>query len=37
MCDYEEDLDDFPIHSTENTGEKAEPLVGADRADSTGQ
>ena len=27
MSDYEEDLDDFPILSTENTSEKAESLV----------
>ena len=37
MSDYEEDLDDFPIFSTENTTEKAESLFGAHRAESTDQ
>ena len=37
MSDYEEDLDDFPILSTENSGEKAESFVGAYRAESTDQ
>ena len=37
MCDYEEDIDDFPILSTENSSEKAESLVGAYRAESTDQ
>ena len=37
MSEYEEDLDDFPMHSTENTSEKDESLVGAYRVESTDQ
>ena len=35
--DYEEDLDDFSMLSTEYTSGKAESLVGAYRAESTDQ
>ena len=35
MSDYEEDFDDFPMFSIENTSMKAESVVGACRAEST--
>ena len=37
MSDYEEDLDDFPLHSAANSSERAESVVGAYRAESTDQ
>ena len=37
LSDFEEDFDDFPTFSTENTSEEAESVVGAYRAESTDQ
>ena len=37
MSDYEEDLDDFPLHAAANSSERAESVVGAYRAESTDQ
>ena len=37
MSDYEEDLDDFPTFSAENSSIKAESVVGANRAESMDQ
>ena len=37
MSDYDEDLDDLPMLSTESTSEKSESMVGAYRAESTDQ
>ena len=37
MSDYEEDLDDFRLHSADNSLETAESVVGVNRAESTDQ
>ena len=37
MSAYEEDLDDFPLHSEANSSERAESVVGAYRAESKDQ